>query len=298
MQETFGRTGREQLPSLYNLQEFDDSSASIADLTGWNVTGTPREITSDAQLRAAMEAMYAAFPARGFLNGGWLDVAGEPGYGTYAYGQAKNVFGAFQECFIIGDGKLDPIAPGKYSWDLALDRALDLMQHSSQVASIMECGSGRGEKNDATARLYGIASEWLVFEPAHFMRWPRYQRDNPNSASNIFPEDDIVPTEPLQTATNASIATLQAGPNQAFFREFEACYENGRPIGRCASVVFPYANGTPTMPRHERAYSRHAVLRGLDEFARPPYTGTLTWTAGAPHLTNTKGDSPALLLRE
>jgi hypothetical protein len=112
---------------------------------------------------------------------------------------------------------------------------------------------------------------------------------NPDSMVSEF---TIVPTQPVQTATNYDITTLQisdghtvsGGPNGGSFRrEFTQCYQDGASIGHCAVVLNPespqYTNGgVVTIPSLTYTYSKSLSLTDAPADAG----GLATWSSTIP----------------
>ena len=117
-------------------------------------------------------------------------------------------------------------------------------------------------------------------------------RDGDGVWDSLVAEYNIVPTQPLQTATGYDLRTLQVAdghtapggvPGGAFRREFAACCQNGASIGRCAVVLnaegTDYGNGgVVPMPALTNTYSSSLVLNDAPADAG----GTATWTGSVP----------------
>jgi len=93
-----------------------------------------------------------------------------------------------------------------------------------------------GSSEQVAQRLVTTAVAWLGYADGHTIVWPNLEFTSHNLA--VWPEDEIVPTDPLETMSN-SAADLAVAPN-VWRREFAACYQDGSPIGPCAAVL----NGT------------------------------------------------------
>ena len=130
-----------------------------------------------------------------------------------------------------------------------------------------------GGKATPAARIYDVASFWLTYDP----HWSvaSINLDSPDT-STVFPEYEIVPTQPRETA-HKTIAPLRTASG-VYVREFAACYQNGSPIGPCAAAVNP-TEGFETFPASLSAERRTLTLDNRSEYAG----GRATWQAGVPH---------------
>ena len=124
---------------------------------------------------------------------------------------------------------------------------------------------------DPIARLYGLASWWLTYDP----QWSVIAPVSPGSDGfAIFSDEDVVPAEPLRTAHE--IGDLRADGN-LYVREFRSCYETGKPIGRCAAVVNPSPVNV-AMPHFAQTYTMTLELGSKSSFGG----GSNTWVHRVP----------------
>jgi hypothetical protein len=123
--------------------------------------------------------------------------------------------------------------------------------------------------NNAGDRIYAYASLLLTYDANHTVYW-----NNMNSATNtnIFPENAIVPTQPL-VAQPPNVNVLQKAG--VYVREYAACYNHGASVGKCAVVVNP-GTGSASIP--VSGYSHALAVSGDDVFSG----GTISTTASAP----------------
>lgn len=127
-------------------------------------------------------------------------------------------------------------------------------------------------------RMYGLASWWLTYDPTWSVAFPDFTAPDQagGRGSQNFAEYAIVPAEPRRSA-GANVETLRTATG-AYAREFESCYQDGAPIGRCAAVVNPSATATVAMPQLAAPYAHSLVL---DD--RSAYNGgTATWGGRVP----------------
>lgn len=127
------------------------------------------------------------------------------------------------------------------------------------------------EDTNPAQLMFQIASHWIVYDPTYSVEFLAEPNDASRSAGTndeTFPEESVVPSEPL-IATSASndVTVFEAAPG-LFVREFGLCYENGETIGYCAAVVNTTGSTLP-LTGLTRAYSRALV-----------HDTTATWAAG------------------
>jgi hypothetical protein len=216
-----------------------DGSAASGMFYGFNAVGT--EIANDAAWIAGENALFDAAPRRLVLNGG--DGFG-PAYGGVFLRNA-NVAGANHEgCFNAAAGLLSD------------ERGMWLRQANGLLADLPFARFSfcmmTGNPTPA-ARVYALASWWLTYDARYSVAAPIAPTDD---GTTIFPEFEIVPTQPQRTA-RASVAELARGGIYA--REFGECYQAGVPIGRCAAIVNSSARPI-AMPALRVRYSRVLAL--------------------------------------
>jgi hypothetical protein len=138
------------------------------------------------------------------------------------------------------------------------------------------------EYSSDESRLYfQIASHWIVYDPVYSIE--ALAEINPatrtaGAQDTTFPEESIVPTEPL-VATPASndVMTFQLAPG-VFAREYAACYEDGSPIGYCAAVVNT-TGSTADLTGLAQTYAHVLVQNTAVTWAAG---GTPAWTTSVP----------------
>jgi hypothetical protein len=161
-------------------------------------------------------------------------------------------------------------------------------------------------------RIYALAAIWLIYDPRYTITWTYIDpsadpnmTDGGGASDSLLAENEIVPTQPLQTATGNDITTLQVPdghtngggpPGGVFRREFAQCYQKGASIGHCAVVLnaesTDYTNrGTVAMPTLTQSYSSSLVLND----APADTTGTATWTGSVP---TTLAPTTAVVLKQ
>ena len=222
----------------------------------WNFSAPSVEITSDAQWIAGKAAVFAAAARPVFVNGSsydtWL-----PAYNG-AFLKLPNVAGMNHEgCFNADDNGISTDAYGRWQ---KMANSLLMNTGLQKYAVCMMMGAVT-----PAARLYDLASWWTTYDANYSIAAP--VNLGPDGYA-IYPEFDIVPTQPKSTA-NLDISVLRNG-NGAYVREFSACYQNGAGIGPCATIV-----NTTGAPLAMPALSGYGRTLNLD--SNGSYTGGKAW---------------------
>ncbi len=184
-----------------------DGSATSGMFYGFNAVGT--EMASDAAWIAGENALFGAAPRRLVLNGG---DGFAPAYGGVFLRNA-NVAGANHEgCFNAAGGLLSQ------------DRGLWLRQADGLLADLPFARFSFCMMNGKPApapRLYALASWWLTYDPRYSVAAPIAPAAD---GTTIFPEFDVVPTEPGRTARRSVTELARSG---LYVREFRRVLSGG-----------------------------------------------------------------------
>ncbi|MBV8489508.1 MAG: hypothetical protein JO199_03185, partial [Candidatus Eremiobacteraeota bacterium] len=105
------------------------------------------------------------------------------------------------------------------------------------------------------ARIYGLASFLLTYNPASSIFWEEYATP---SGLHVEPESQLVVLNPL-TPAPASIAGLQVSGG-TYGRQYANCYYAGNFVGPCAVVVNPDSQSSHPFPYPQ--YTHTLVLSG------------------------------------
>ena len=208
----------------------------------YRIAPIPVEITTDAQYVDGMQQLLALSPLPMIING---YNNGDPLREEQEYVGAPNIAGVLgEECFTSLT-----FAVQDQRW-LSMADALLATTASGHLAV---CG-GRGALADNRPfRTYYLASWWLTYDPAYSVSFEDFS--SPGGVL-LFPEQLIVPTQPLQNA-GADIGALQVAGG-AYVRQFGACYYSTLPWGACAAFVNPSSSATVGMPAAATNY-HHAL---------------------------------------
>jgi hypothetical protein len=240
---------------------------------GFNASGV--EIRDEKAWIAAENAMLSAAPRKLIINGGDLFRPAFDG----AFLKNPNVAGSNHEgCFSSAyyGGRVDNSRGGL--WQQQADGLL-ADRPFGKFSVCMMTGAPTPD-----TRTYALASWWLTYDPRFSVAAPVA----PDAAGNtIFPEFDIVPTQPSSSA-GAHVSDLARGAT--YVREFANCYQWGVSIGACAAIVNPTQSAQP-VPKLKRRYARVLVLDSNGSATG----GRAYWRTGA---TGTLGPVSALILSE
>lgn len=137
------------------------------------------------------------------------------------------------------------------------------------------------EDTDARGLLFQIASHWIVFDPTYsieFLAEINHATSHVGSADTTYPEEAIVPTQPLiATPSSNDVTVFQVSPG-VFVREYAACYQAGVPIGHCAAMINTNASSR-SIAGLTQSYSRVVVRNTSATWAAG---GAAVWSTSVP----------------
>jgi hypothetical protein len=264
--------------STANTIMMDDATTSYtASYFDYKFGATAEEIDSQPNPAAywvsGMEALAQASVKPIIYNGGFNDSSDQ------TFLQSANILGKMVEgCFVNAAWRNnDTQGNPQTNWPANADNVL----FATSVGKYAVClNYDTSPTSDPLGdRIYALSSWWLTYDPNYSVAMPEFNA--PDSAggygSQNFAEYDIVPTQPLSTASGDNINTLQSSGG-AYVREFAACYQAGKLIGGCAAVVNPHYGKTVSMPTLQQSYSNSLVLTNASEYNG----GTATFTGPIP----------------
>lgn len=249
--------------------------------------------------------MACAAARRVFFNGASYDPndATATAAADSAMYKSPCVLGGVLEGAFTGDGLKKSLNTGAsyHTFQAAADQALLAQSYGKYAVLLDELVStyGNAGYDPIGDRTYALGGIWLVYDPRYTIAWNFIQNpgdpnmvDGDGNPDSMVPEFQIVPTQPLATATGHDITTLQhtnghtetGGPTGGpFVREFTTCYQNGTSIGHCAVVLNAEdpgytSGGVESMPSLTYSYSSSLVLSD----APADNGGTATWTGSVP----------------
>ncbi len=257
--------------NAYDALMMDDTSASLSNLTWGSGYSTSQELGTDPQLQAAHAEMAAAMThtnGQPFLQ---IDNGLSPNNNLATpfpmLNDSTGVKGVLTEGSPIANGTL----VSYYS------TLLDEMAHVNQTSNDFVVLLSYDPSGSPQARRVQAATVLLGYSPGHTVSWSNLETNSSNLA--IWPEEGIVPTNPIQTMStptgtdcltgHGAICTtgghnnLQVAPN-IYRREFAACYNQGAPIGPCATII--NTTNTPATTQ--------------SNWLTQPYTHQITTTGG------------------
>ncbi|HEX3550203.1 MAG TPA: hypothetical protein VHT53_07510 [Candidatus Elarobacter sp.] len=237
-------------------------------MTGWfyGFNAPAVETTTDAAFIPAEKAMLAASAKPVILNGS-TPYTMQPSYnGTWL--DAPNVAAQnFEGCYSDGSGVA---GASNNRWVYQSNAILATFAHHVPAVCMMYATPTPAN------RVYEMASWWMTYDPQYSVAAP-YTSFPLSDGYTVVPEFDIVPRQPLQTASS-DISSLRSA-NGAYVREFASCYQWAVPIGGCAAVVNP-TNATVTLPALRQQYAHALVLDDASEYTggKANWTGTIPAT--------------------
>lgn len=256
------------------LDDMGNKNALRAWIGSWPA---PVEIASDDAVIASKATLVegvaqVAAPLLNGVNYDWPDA-----YAALFAAVGGRVHAYFNEnCFATdyGSGYQTGVEPAAEAW-----------QHQElAIANVTGRGDtdicwGKGDPGPAH-RLYYVASFWMTYDAIRSVAFEEMCAPDttPRGHCNTTWDDGyVVPTEPLQSASADSLAALRAG-SSAYAREFARCFDDARPIGRCAAVVNPSGGATIPMPGLQGQYGHTLRLSTRSLFGGSRHT----WEPGAP----------------
>ncbi len=235
-------------------------------MTGWmyGFNAPVVEITTDAQFITANRAMFAS-AAKPLIVNGITPYTLMPSYDG-AWLDSPNVAAQnYEGCYSDGSGVA---GQNMGRWVRQSNSILATFAHHSLAVCMLYANPTPAN------RVYDVASWWMTYDEKYSVVAP-YTSQPLKDGYTVVPEFEIVPRQPLRTATS-DIAQLQA-PNGTYVREFAACYQAGQPIGPCAAVVNPTAS-TAGMPALTGRYTSTLVLDDVSMYSG----GKASWTGAIP----------------
>lgn len=236
--EAYRRATQTDVGSSYDIVFVDGVSDSFQ-TSLYRMSGAPIELSSNDEYVAGVKKMIAAAVRPTIING---FNNGDPVAFAQTYGSARNVMGVYGEACLHQDSgpKIDA------KWRADADALLSITAQGRFAI----CGGHGTDADNRAERLYWLASWWLTYDPTRSVAMEAF--DSPGGV-DVFPEIQLVPTDPIQSATT-DIDRLRTSSG-AYVREFRRCYNRGMPVGPCAALVNPSAT-TVDVPALTLSYSR------------------------------------------
>lgn len=131
----------------------------------------------------------------------------------------------------------------------------ELAVNAQNKAFQCQLRNGSAASGQTDARIYGLASFLLTYNPATDIFWEEFAT---TSGLHVEPESQLVPLDPL-TPAPASISSLQVAGG-TYGRQYAHCYYAGAFVGPCAVVVNPDGQLSHAFPFPQ--YGHTLVLSG------------------------------------
>jgi hypothetical protein len=246
----------------YDYVEVDDTNFDLAGaFYGFNTAGV--EAGSQAAYDTAVDQLLDASAIRPIING----LSNEDGHPGGVSG--STTFLSHADGGIDNEGCLQSTYQ-KTETQWQFDE--NTMLATAQAHKLAVCWGRSSVSGDThPLRLYFAGSWWLTYDPTYSVAFPNFASMHDLF---VFPEYDIVPTQPLQSPSS-NVTELKSASG-VYVREFAQCYQRTVPIGACAAFVNPTASTLP-LPARAASYPRSLVLDQNNSFDG----GRATWTANA-----------------
>jgi hypothetical protein len=253
---------RAEVRGSYNSADgllMDWQSPSLAQELYYSSCGClrTREITSDAALRAAHQAMAAALTRRDgtrFIQAN-NSLAANP-YLPQGMGMLNPAIGVdawVAEGEPVNDGKLDAF------YSTLLDQIAYITNRTSGFVVLMS-RENAGSAHELQSRRVQEATVLLGFNSGRVVDWADLEQGSPSLA--VWPEEGIYPTHPIQSLAaprgrgclaGTGVVCSRGGHNSVqvapgvYRRVFRQCFNRGRRFGACAVIV--NTTGAPVVVR-------------------------------------------------
>lgn len=275
----------------YPALMIDDTGASLAALLFSSTGGqsATSEISGNAGLVAAHEQLAAALTRAD--GSGYLQIDnGLPANNSLAppfplLGHPAGVRGLIAEGAPLGGGLItpdaaDPPAPDPAYYATLLDELayVDTRGGDDFIVLLSDDPSG-----STSARLSQQATEMLGYSGDHVVDWANLETGDAAAGDlSVWPEEGIVPTDPVRSMTAPAGSGCLAGDGAVctggghvdlqvhgapgvYVREFHDCYDQGSLFGPCAAIVNDTAAGHTVAPGWlTQTYRSEISLRGGD----------------------------------
>ncbi len=246
----------------FDFIEMDDASFDL-DNVFWHFSSrgieTPNESAYDSGVVKLLRAATLPAFVSGFSNADHHldDRSGNLVFLPYAAGAINN-----EGCLM----STAPKTERQWSFD---QNTLLAITAARKPAVCWGLSPSSGDTRPARAFFY---ASWLLTYDADYS----IAFENFDSADHLslFPEEELVPRDPVQTA-RAAIAELKA-PAGYYAREFRHCFQAGKPIGSCVTIVNP-TNASIPLDSALKGYT-DALAFDIHNSAAG---GTLSWTSSA-----------------
>ncbi|MGO9976980.1 MAG: hypothetical protein ACLP01_30105 [Solirubrobacteraceae bacterium] len=230
--------------NAYDALMMDDSSGSLSNELWGSGFSTSDELTSDSALQASHEQMAASITHTNGTPFMQIDnaLSANDNLSTpfAQLGNPSTVVGVITEGAPMYDGTMT----GYYSSELDEMAYLD---HTSNDFDVLLSYDTSGSQQ---ARLVQAATILLGYSQGHTVSWSDLNTNSDDLA--VWPEEGIVPTQPIQTMgaptgvdclAGQGITCSNGGHNDlqvatgVYRREFAQCYDQGTKFGDCAALV-------------------------------------------------------------
>ncbi len=258
--------------NAYDALMMDDSSGSLSNELWGSGFSTSDELTSDTALQASHEQMAAAITHTNGTPFMQIDnaLSANDNLST-PFAQLNNpstVVGVVTEGAPMYDGTMTGYYPSELDEMAYLD-------HTSNDFDVLLSYDTSGSQQ---ARLVQAATILLGYSQGHTVSWSDLNTNSDDLA--IWPEEGIVPTQPIQTMSaptgvdclaGQGVTCSNGGHNDlqvatgVYRREFTQCYDHGTKFGDCAALVNTTSSPITIAPSWlTQSYGHLITLNGGD----------------------------------
>ena len=287
----------------YDALMMDDSSGSLSDELWGTGFATSEEITTSRALQASHERLAAALTHTNGAPFLQIDNALSPNDNLATPFGMLNGSPGVRGLIAEGAPESDGVLTGYYS------TLLDEMAYVDHTADDFVVLLSSDPSGAQQSRFVQAATVLLGYSAGHTVSWSDLESDSGDLA--VWPEEGIVPDEPVQTmgvpggggclagvgvvCSSGGHNSLQVAPG-VYRREFRECYERGSAFGECAAIV--NTTGAAVTVRRgwlTQSYRHQITLAGGD--VQSGGTVNLTGARFTPGASTVASDSAALLAR-
>lgn len=284
----------------------DDQSASTPAELYYSDCGckSTDETRSDAALQAAHGDMARAMTHSNGTPFLQIDNSLAPNpyqpQGLNLLNQSSKVVGLISEGAPESNGTLDPY------YSTLLDQIAYVSNNTSGFVVPLSYAQAGASYQQQTRRVQE-ATMLLGYSPGHLVDWADLEQGSSNLG--VWPEEGIVPTNPVQSMTAPTGAGCLTGTGNVcptgghndvqvapgvYRREFRSCYDQGTAFGACASIV--NTTGGPVTVKSSwltQSYGHQITFNGGD--VQSGGTLDLKGAAFTPESTTVPSDDAILL---
>jgi hypothetical protein len=247
MQSLFASVVSSQLALAHFDAVYEDDAGPLSEMVFTPFSAMPCNY-SDSQWLGYGQAIDQVSPVPVIFNG--LDALnGQNVSMSIGLLSSSNTFGGnYEDCYS------SPSSPKIGTWVWQATENTELQVNAQQKTFECQLGNQGSAASETDARLYGLASFLLTYNPATSILWEEFAT---SSGLHVMPEEQLVALDPIGSAPSSVAALMQTGGS--YGRQYGECFLAGTYVGSCAVVVNPNNNAV-TFPFPQ--YTHTLVLSG------------------------------------